>query len=49
MADEIFDKRGIPVKPGDVLKVFHFTGIRNKKYYMYKLAWKQELKTVKLS
>lgn len=32
----IKDKKGIPIIKGDVLKVFHFTGHRNKKRYMYK-------------
>lgn len=30
------DKNMIPVQVGDVLKVFHFTGARRKKHYMYK-------------
>ncbi len=34
----VYDKRGIEVCVGDVLKVFHFTGGRRKKYYMYKIA-----------
>lgn len=32
----IKDKKGIPIIKGDVLKVFHFIGRRNKKLYMYK-------------
>ena len=24
---------------GDILKVYHFTGSRRKKHYMYKMAW----------
>jgi hypothetical protein len=31
----LFDKRGIPFERGDVVKVFHFTGARRKRYYMY--------------
>jgi len=30
------DKNYRPLKVGDVLKVFHFTGARRKKYFMYK-------------
>jgi hypothetical protein len=30
------DEKGIQIKPLDVLKVFHFTGQRGKKHYMYK-------------
>ncbi|RWP10465.1 hypothetical protein [Mesorhizobium sp.] len=32
----LHDKRGIPIAPGDVLKVFHFIGARRKRHYMYK-------------
>ena len=32
----LYDKRGIPIHEGDVLKMFHFIGARRKKYYMYK-------------
>lgn len=35
MAD-LFDKHGIPIERGDLLKVYHFTGRRRKRYYMYK-------------
>ena len=31
-----YDKNGIPILPGDTLKVYHFTGSHKKKYYMYK-------------
>lgn len=30
------DKKRIPLRVGDILKVFHFTGARRKKHYMYK-------------
>ena len=33
---ETCDKRGIPFRVGDVLKVFHFIGPRRKREYMYK-------------
>lgn len=36
MAVETCDKNLIPLRVGDVLKVFHFTGARRKKHYMYK-------------
>lgn len=34
----VFDKRGIPIERGDVVKVFHFqeAGKRGKRHYMYK-------------
>ena len=31
-----FDKHGIPIERGDIVKVFHFVGARGKRYYMYK-------------
>lgn len=30
------DKKGVPFHVGDIVKVFHFTGARRKRYYMYK-------------
>ena len=33
---ETCDKNFRPIRVGDVLKVFHFTGARRKKHYMYK-------------
>lgn len=33
---ETRDKHGRAMKEGDVLKVFHFTGARRKRYFMYK-------------
>ena len=32
------DQTGREIKPGDVLKVFHFVGARRKRHYMYKQA-----------
>lgn len=33
----LYDKRGIPILPGDVLEVMHFTsGLNHRKHYMYK-------------
>lgn len=32
------DKTGRQIERGDVLKVFHFIGRRNKRHYMYKQA-----------
>ena len=32
------DKNGVQIEECDVLKVFHFTGARKKKHYMYKMA-----------
>lgn len=33
---ETCDKNNRPIRVGDVLKVFHFTGARRKKHFMYK-------------
>jgi len=35
---ELFDKTGRPIARGDILKVFHFAGPRQKRYFMYKQA-----------
>jgi hypothetical protein len=32
------DKTGRPIERGDILKVFHFTGGRRKRHFMYKQA-----------
>ena len=32
------DKVGREIEPGDILRVFHFTGARGKRHYMYKQA-----------
>ncbi|WP_312814387.1 hypothetical protein [Brevundimonas sp.] len=36
MSLQCFDKRGIPIERGDIVKVFHFIGARGKRHYMYK-------------
>jgi hypothetical protein len=35
---EVHDKNGVPVYPGDLLKTYHFTGPRRKKFYLYHTA-----------
>ncbi len=38
------DKHGREILPGDVLKVYHFTGaLRRKKHYMYKYVLDYEM------
>lgn len=32
------DKTGRQIERGDIVKVYHFTGPRRKRYYMYKQA-----------
>ena len=34
----IYDRNGREILRGDVVKVFHFTGPRRKRHYMYKQA-----------
>lgn len=31
----LYDKRGIPIERGDIIKVVHFVGARQKRQYMY--------------
>lgn len=31
----LYDKNGIPIERGDVVKVFHFVGARRKRHFMY--------------
>lgn len=40
---ETCDKNCRPIRVGDVLKVFHFTGARRKKHFMYKQVTGTEL------
>jgi len=35
---ESHDMNGVPIYPGDLLKSFHFTGARRKRYYLYHVA-----------
>lgn len=32
----VYDRRGIPIERGDIVKVFHFVGARRRRHYMYK-------------
>lgn len=36
MAATAYDRRGIPIERGDVVRVHHFTDGRRKKHFMYK-------------
>lgn len=31
----LFDKKGVPIRVGDLLKSYHFTGARKKRYWLY--------------
>ena len=33
-----FDKHGVPIERGDIVKVLHFIGARRKRHFMYKLC-----------
>ena len=41
----LYDKTGRKIFTGDLLKVFHFTGARRKKYYMYKYVLGKKIVT----
>lgn len=36
--NEVYDKNGVAIQIGDLLKIFHFTGPRRKKNYLYKFV-----------
>lgn len=36
MGETCYDKRGIPIERGDIVKVFHFIGARRRRHYMFK-------------
>jgi len=36
MKYNVYDKYNVAFKQFDLIKVYHFTGVRRKKYYMYK-------------
>ena len=33
-----YDRRGVPIFPGDTLKIYHFTGPGKKRNYIYKFV-----------
>lgn len=39
---EVCDSRGVPIYPGDLIRSYHFTGARNKRYYLYHTAVYQD-------
>lgn len=46
----IYDKHGIPIQPGDTVKIFHYVAaIRREKRFMYKLAMLVEKPRDKIS
>lgn len=34
----LYDKHGIPIERGDLVKIYHFTGARRKRHFMYHQA-----------
>jgi hypothetical protein len=42
MSEVFSDKNGVPIQKHDLLKVYHFTGARRKKHYMYKYVIQDE-------
>ncbi len=46
---EVFDIRGVPIYPGDLIRHYHFTGARKKRYYLYHVAvWNAEQETMEI-
>jgi len=41
-AVRLYDKNGVPIEAGDIVRVFHFVGARRKRHYMYKQAMAYE-------
>ena len=39
---QFYDKHGIPIQANDLLKTYHFTGTRKKRYFMYHLVVEHE-------
>lgn len=35
---QLYDIKGYPLYPGDLVRTYHFTGRRNKIYYLYHVA-----------
>lgn len=35
MSEQFYDKNNRPIFPGDLLRTFHYTGARRKKYFLY--------------
>lgn len=35
---DVYDKNGVPVYPGDLVRTFHFTGPRRRRFYLYHTA-----------
>lgn len=33
--ERFYDKNGVPIYPGDLLRTYHFTGARRKRYWLY--------------
>ena len=38
----LHDIKGYPIHPGDLVRTYHFTGRRNKIYYLYHVAKKDK-------
>lgn len=42
MIHEIKDPKGVQIREGDLIKIFHFKDRRQKTYWMYKLVYLHE-------
>jgi hypothetical protein len=49
MPGQVYDRRGVPIYPGDLIRHYHFTGARRKRYYLYHVAvWSELNQTMEL-
>lgn len=42
MSDTFCDKNGYPIKEGDLVRSYHYTGARRKRYYLYHYITKRD-------
>ena len=46
---EAHDKNGYPIYPGDLLRTYHFRGVRRKVYYLYHVVvWNRKEKIMEM-
>lgn len=38
--ERLYDTKGVPIYPGDLIRSYHFTGARNKRFYLYHVVTK---------
>ena len=48
MEERYYDKKGVPIYPGDLLRTYHFTGARRKVHYLYHVVVDSGLKALQM-